>query len=69
MISYGVLRKCLRSIGPIIRINPYEVIINDAEFYNEVYVASNTRRTGIWPRYRKGIGFDGETIMVLTGFG
>jgi hypothetical protein len=45
--------------GPVIRINPHEIVINDPEFYNSVYVAGNTRRTAIWPRYRTGIGFDG----------
>lgn len=50
-------------LGPIIRISPYEIVINDPNFYNEVYVAANTRRTTIWPRYRTGIGFDGMSIL------
>nr|A0A8K1AW54.1 RecName: Full=Cytochrome P450 monooxygenase tndB; AltName: Full=Talaronoid C biosynthesis cluster protein B [Aspergillus flavipes]QVR97761.1 TndB [Aspergillus flavipes] len=49
--------------GPIIRINPHEIVINDPDFYNSVYVAGNTRRTAIWPRYRTGIGFDGSHTM------
>ncbi|CAI7646069.1 unnamed protein product [Penicillium glandicola] len=49
--------------GPIIRINPHEIVINDPEFYNDVYVTGNTRRTAIWPRYRTGIGFDGSHTM------
>ena len=32
----------------------------DPDFYDKLYVAGNTRRTEIWPRYRKGIGFDGD---------
>ncbi|KAJ5808865.1 cytochrome P450 [Penicillium riverlandense] len=52
-----------RKYGPIIRINPHEIVINDPEFYNSVYVAGNTRRTAIWPRYRTGIGFDGSHTM------
>ncbi|KAK8137602.1 hypothetical protein PG984_003095 [Apiospora sp. TS-2023a] len=28
-----------KKYGPIIRINPYEIVINDAEFYTDVYVA------------------------------
>ncbi|KAK4206663.1 putative cytochrome P450, putative EED11494.1 cytochrome P450 [Rhypophila decipiens] len=52
-----------KSYGPILRINPYEIVINDPDFYNEVYVAGNTRRTGIWPRYRTGIGFDDSHTM------
>ncbi|KAK7911046.1 cytochrome P450 [Apiospora marii] len=52
-----------KKYGPIVRINPYEIVINDPEFYNDVYVAGNTRRTGIWPRYRTGIGFDDSHTM------
>ncbi|KAI0454917.1 putative cytochrome P450 [Xylaria acuta] len=36
--------------GPIIRINPSEIVINDPGFYNEGYVTANARRTTIWPR-------------------
>lgn len=50
------------SLGPIIRISPYEIVINDPDFYNELYVSANTRRTTIWPRYRTGIGFDGTSL-------
>ncbi|KAI0474825.1 putative cytochrome P450 [Xylaria cf. heliscus] len=52
-----------RKYGPIIRINPSEIVINDPSFYNEVYVTANTRRTNIWPRYRVGLGFDGSHLM------
>ena len=47
--------------GPIIRINPYELVIHDPDFYSDLYVTGSTRRTDIWPRYRTGIGFDGYT--------
>ncbi|KAF9889738.1 hypothetical protein FE257_007044 [Aspergillus nanangensis] len=52
-----------RKYGPVLRINPHEIVINDPDFYNSVYVAGNTRRTAIWPRYRTGIGFDGSHTM------
>ena len=35
-------------------------MINDADFYDSVYVVGATRRTGIPPEYRKGIGLDGK---------
>ncbi|KAK7954797.1 hypothetical protein PG988_015491 [Apiospora saccharicola] len=47
-----------KKYGPIIRINPYEIVVNDAEFYTYVYVTGNTRRTGVWQRYRAGLGID-----------
>lgn len=34
--------------GPIIRINPFEVHINDPDFYDEVYVAGGKRKTDLW---------------------
>ncbi|KAL4791866.1 putative cytochrome P450 [Aspergillus venezuelensis] len=46
--------------GPILRINPQEIVINDPTFYNEVYVAANTRRTEIWNKYRASLGLDGS---------
>ncbi|KAF9894659.1 hypothetical protein FE257_006547 [Aspergillus nanangensis] len=52
-----------KKYGPIIRINPYEIVINDPDFYNDVYVAGNTRQTNIWPRYRTGMGYDGSHTM------
>ncbi|KAL8726449.1 MAG: hypothetical protein Q9181_006046 [Wetmoreana brouardii] len=34
--------------GPIVRINPYEVHINDPDFYDEVYVSGSKRKTDQW---------------------
>ncbi|KAL3456547.1 putative cytochrome P450 [Aspergillus heterothallicus] len=45
--------------GPIIRINPHEIVINDPEFYNTVFVASNTRRTEKWSGL-EGVGLRGS---------
>lgn len=36
------------ALGPIIRINPYEVHINDPDFYDEIYVYSNKGKTDKW---------------------
>ncbi|KAL5338820.1 putative cytochrome P450 [Aspergillus crustosus] len=43
-----VIKKMHEDYGPIIRINPWEIVINDGDYYNTVYVASNTRRTEKW---------------------
>lgn len=36
------------AIGPIIRINPYEVHIMDSEFLDELFVGSSKRKTNKW---------------------
>ncbi|KAL4749035.1 hypothetical protein BDW72DRAFT_195277 [Aspergillus terricola var. indicus] len=46
--------------GPIVRINPHEIVIKDADFYNQIYVAGNTRRTEKWAPYTTGVGVDGK---------
>lgn len=35
--------------GPIIRINPYEIHINDPEFIDDIYVGSSSRKTDKYP--------------------
>ncbi|KAI0534564.1 putative cytochrome P450 [Xylaria digitata] len=42
--------------GPIIRINPWELSIRDAEFYNEVYVPAGKWRTELISKNRAGLG-------------
>ncbi|KAL5044714.1 hypothetical protein BDW71DRAFT_185678 [Aspergillus fruticulosus] len=52
--------------GPIVRINPHEIVIKDADFYNQIYVAGNTRRTEKWGRYATGVGVDGSHVMTVS---
>ncbi|KAL8788902.1 MAG: hypothetical protein Q9213_001425 [Squamulea squamosa] len=42
------IAKLHEQYGPIIRINPFEVHINDPDFYDEVYVAGGKRKTDQW---------------------
>lgn len=34
--------------GPVIRINPYEVHINDPEFYDELYIGGSKGKSNKW---------------------
>ncbi|KAL4935888.1 hypothetical protein BDV06DRAFT_217086 [Aspergillus oleicola] len=58
------VKKMHEEYGPIIRINPHELVINDGEFYNSVYVASNTRRTEKWTTLQ-GTGLSGSMGMTM----
>ena len=42
------IAKLHKEYGPIIRINPYQLHINDPEFYSEIYVGAAERRTDKW---------------------
>lgn len=45
------MHQCQQSvinIGPIIRINPYEIHINDPYFYDELYVTGSKGKTDKW---------------------
>jgi len=41
-------RVLSESTGPVVRINPYEVHINDPEFYDELYVGASECKTDKW---------------------
>ncbi|KAH8423755.1 uncharacterized protein LDX57_001511 [Aspergillus melleus] len=58
------VQKMHREYGPIIRINPYEIVIKDPDYYNTVYVASNTRRSEKWYTLQ-GTGLDGKELFFI----
>lgn len=46
--------------GPIVRVNPWELSIDDPDYYNEVYVTAGKRRTNFDAGPRSGLGMQGK---------
>lgn len=42
------------------RVNPWELSINDPDYYNEVYVTAGKRRTNFDAGPRSGLGMQGK---------
>ncbi|KAI0903280.1 putative cytochrome P450 [Ustulina deusta] len=61
----AVLEQLHDKYGPIVRINPWELSIRDAEFYNELYVSAGRRRTNVITKSRAGIGV--SDAIAITG--
>ncbi|KAF2735645.1 cytochrome P450 [Polyplosphaeria fusca] len=57
------IEKMHQKYGPIVRVNPDELSIHDASFYNEIYVAESKRRTNNYDVFCKGIDFDGSHLL------
>lgn len=54
-----------KQYGPIIRINPYEVHINDPDFHPHLYPTSSRRRDR-WAFFTKQFGADGMPPAMPT---
>jgi cytochrome P450 len=50
--------------GPIVRINPAELHIADANFYDEVY-AGGTKKRDKWPRFTRQFGIPESTFATV----
>ncbi|KAK9415788.1 putative Cytochrome P450-like protein [Seiridium unicorne] len=61
------LEKLHKRYGPVIRIGPDEVHVNDARFYKEMYGSSTRRRnkSPIW-YWMEGLGAVGDQSMFIT---
>ncbi|KAL4947493.1 cytochrome P450 [Aspergillus filifer] len=51
-----VLANMHKKYGPIVRVTPWEISINDPDYYNEVYVTAGRRRTNFDAGPRSGLG-------------
>jgi cytochrome P450 len=52
-----------KQYGPIVRINPFEIHINDPEFYHEIYVEGRVRTSFKWMFQTDGPGLPGSVVM------
>jgi hypothetical protein len=48
------------TIGPIVRVNPDLLSINDPNAFDKIYVQESKRKTHILPTFAQGLGFDGK---------
>ncbi|KAF4979002.1 hypothetical protein F66182_17311, partial [Fusarium sp. NRRL 66182] len=49
--------------GPIVRINPGILCINDPDAYDEIYVSEAKRKTNNYQPFSQGLGFDGSHFL------
>ncbi|KAI1344240.1 putative benzoate 4-monooxygenase cytochrome P450 [Xylariaceae sp. FL0016] len=60
-----ILRQMHQEYGPVLRVNPWEVCIDDSDFYDEVFVTAGKRRTDVWGPPRAGVGFKGSMAVTV----
>ncbi|KAL9577881.1 MAG: hypothetical protein Q9212_006084 [Teloschistes hypoglaucus] len=59
------IEKMHRQYGPIVRINPYELSINDPDAYKLIYVSENKRRTNGLEGFINGVGIEGSILETV----
>ena len=55
------IQKMHEKYGPIVRINPYEIHLNDPEYFNSVYAGGNQKRDK-WGWYITQFGTQGSVL-------
>lgn len=56
------VRDLHEKYGPIVRISPYEVHVNDPNFADELYSGPGTHKRDKWAWATRGIGVDGAVL-------
>ncbi|EEA28685.1 hypothetical protein TMatcc_002964 [Talaromyces marneffei ATCC 18224] len=57
------IEKMHKKYGPIVRINPGILCINDPDAYDEIYVSEAKRKTNNYQPFSQGLGFDGSHFL------
>ncbi|KAI0517899.1 putative benzoate 4-monooxygenase cytochrome P450 [Xylaria bambusicola] len=61
-----ILEQMHQRYGPIVRVTPWELSINDAEFYNDVFASAKSHRTSIQASRRIGLGLKDTILMSIS---
>jgi hypothetical protein len=57
------VRDLHKQYGPIVRINPYELHVDDPDFLEDIFVGPGAHKRDKWEWATKGIGVPGATLM------
>ena len=57
------VRDLHKKYGPIVRINPYELHVNDPDFLEDIYVGPGTHKRDKWAFTTNGLGVPDATLM------
>ncbi|KAL4933790.1 cytochrome P450 [Aspergillus undulatus] len=61
------IEKMHDKYGPIVRINPFELSIRDSEYYDELYVMGNIRKTDRYEAFVEGVvDFEGSHLATIS---
>ncbi|KAL2830450.1 cytochrome P450 [Aspergillus cavernicola] len=61
------IEKMHDKYGPIVRINPFELSIRDADYYDELYVMGNVRKTDRYEGFVSGVvDFEGSHLATIA---
>ncbi|KAL9089182.1 MAG: hypothetical protein Q9159_002653 [Coniocarpon cinnabarinum] len=60
------IEKMHNKYGPIVRVNPHELSIRDASFYDQLYVSAHIRRVDNYQPFADGIDFNGSHFLTVS---